>query len=79
MQVDVLFRERAFWLFGTGTRLGDMRRLLRLYDRPAETVYPTGTYAGGAVPTALTYGTDVSLALPDKSSVTNPHYQGCLQ
>jgi len=26
---DLLFRERAFWLFATGHRLGDLRRLAR--------------------------------------------------
>lgn len=78
MQVDVMFRERAFWLFGTGTRLSDMRRLLRQYGRAANTVYPTGTYMTGTIPTAPTYGTDVDFALPDKVNVTNPNYQGCL-
>ncbi len=39
---DLLFTERAFWLFATGHRLGDMRRLIRQYGRPAETVFPTG-------------------------------------
>ena len=31
--VDQLFSERAFWLFATGHRLGDMRRLIRQYGR----------------------------------------------
>ena len=30
-RVNLLFRERAFWLYLTGTRLGDMRRLIRNY------------------------------------------------
>ena len=30
---DLMFRERAFWLFGTGHRLGDMRRMIRQYGR----------------------------------------------
>ena len=29
--IDQLFSERAFWLFATGHRLGDMRRLIRQY------------------------------------------------
>jgi hypothetical protein len=80
-QVDVMFRERAFWLFGTGTRLGDMRRLIRQYGRPANTVFPTGSYASGAVSDLTTYGTDVSLTLPTEASgttTTNPYYVGCL-
>jgi hypothetical protein len=43
-RVDLLFRERAFWLFGTGHRLGDLRRLVRHYGRDAESVFPTGDY-----------------------------------
>jgi hypothetical protein len=78
MQVDVTFRERAFWLFGTGVRLGDMRRLLRQYGRTAAEVYPTGTYHGGSVSTVPTYGTDVDFTLPLPSTVTNPNYKGCL-
>jgi len=43
-QVDLLYRERAFWMFMTGRRLGDLRRLVRNYGRDPETVFPTGTY-----------------------------------
>lgn len=55
---DLTFRERAFWLFGTGHRLGDMRRLIRQYGRNAEAVFPTGTWhKGGPI------GTDVNLVV----------------
>src|SRR5690348_14314973 len=37
--VDLLFRERAYWMWLTGHRLGDMRRLIRQYGRDAETVF----------------------------------------
>jgi hypothetical protein len=47
-QVDMLFHERAFWMFLTGHRLGDMRRLVWQYGRGAETVFPSGTYQGAA-------------------------------
>ncbi|MDX2059568.1 MAG: hypothetical protein SFV24_17285 [Gemmatimonadales bacterium] len=43
-RVDLLFRERAFWMFGTGHRLGDMRRLVRQYNRTSTSVFPTGNY-----------------------------------
>ena len=33
--IDLLFSERAFWMFATGHRLGDMRRLIRQYGRAA--------------------------------------------
>jgi hypothetical protein len=85
MRIDVLFRERAFWLYGMGVRLGDMRRLVRQYGRSAETVFPTGTYSVGSnpsLPLAIPeFGTDVSLTLPTAESeltTKNPHYQGCL-
>lgn len=43
-RVDLLFRERAFWLFLSGHRLGDLRRLVTHYGRTAESVFPSGTY-----------------------------------
>lgn len=46
-QVDLLFEERAFWLWGTGHRLGDMRRLVAQYGRDQATVYPSGEYHKG--------------------------------
>lgn len=85
IRVDVMFHERALWLFGTGTRLGDLRRLLRQYGRSAEAIFPTGTYVNGTNPGMYspipTYGTDISFTLPTDGHgviITNPHYQGCL-
>ncbi len=84
-QVDVMFRERAFWLFGTGARLGDMRRLVRQYGRDQNTVFPTGPYPNGAnpkLPSPLpSFGSDVSLTLPTAAGgllYPNPAYKGCL-
>ncbi len=84
-QVDVMFRERAFWLYGTGTRLGDLRRLIRQYGRDQSTVFPTGPYPRATNPNLPSplpnYGTDVSLTLPTPSSGLadpNPAYKGCL-
>jgi hypothetical protein len=70
---DLLFRERAFWLYATGHRLGDMRRLIRQYGRDANTVFPTGDYFKGG----LTYGVDVNLPLPRRET-NNPNVAGCL-
>jgi hypothetical protein len=53
---DLTFRERAFWMYLTGHRLGDLRRLIRQYGRGAETVFPTGAWHKGGP-----YGTDVAL------------------
>lgn len=57
-RVDMLFRERAFWLYATGHRLGDLRRLIRQYGRTANTVFPVGNSAKLGV-----YGNDVNLAI----------------
>ena len=43
-RVDLTFRERAFWMYLTAHRLGDLRRLVRQYSRAEESVYPTGAY-----------------------------------
>jgi len=59
---DLLFRERAFWLFGTSHRLGDLRRLVRQYGRSAGSVFPSGNYASNG--RTGTYGTDVNLPIP---------------
>lgn len=67
-RVDLMFEERAFWLFGTAHRLGDMRRLLREYGRSAEQVYPTGTYHKGGQ-----FGNDVVFPL-DFDETNNPNY-----
>ncbi|HKT61388.1 MAG TPA: hypothetical protein VJQ46_15140 [Gemmatimonadales bacterium] len=69
---DVLFSERAFWLFATGHRLGDMRRLIRQYNRTADEVFPTGSYIKGG-----SYGNDVNLPLPQEV-INNPNSAGCI-
>lgn len=67
-QQDQLFKERAYWLFLTSHRLGDMRRLIRQYGRSAETVFPTGAYFKGG-----TYGKDVNSPVPQPEE-NNPNY-----
>jgi hypothetical protein len=70
--VDLLFAERAFWMFATGHRLGDMRRLIRQYGRSAEEVFPGGVYLKGG-----SYGPDVNLPLPQEEG-NNPNFVGCI-
>lgn len=72
-RVDLTFRERAFWMFMTGHRLGDLRRLVRQYGRGAETVFPTGPYHKDN----LVRGTDVNIVIPI-SEKNNPNFHGCL-
>ena len=73
--VDLLFRERAAWLWLTGHRLGDMRRLIRQYGRAANTVFPVGAVATRF---GSTYGNDVNFPIPFVES-NNPNAQsGCI-
>lgn len=73
-RVTLLFRERAYDLFLTGHRQGDLRRLIRQYGRPQEQVYPTGLYLA---PGARTYGADVTAPIP-AAEYANHLFHGCL-
>jgi hypothetical protein len=73
------FHERAFWLYLTNHRLGDMRRLIRPtssggYGLDVNTVFPNGTYKGrgGGV-----YGSDVNFPIPVEED-NNPNSHGCI-
>jgi hypothetical protein len=66
-RISQLFRERAFWLFGRGHRVGAMRRLIRQYNRPANTVFPTGAWHK-----AGNYGVDVTIPIP-QAERNNPN------
>jgi len=68
-RVDLMFRERAFWLYLTGHRLGDLRRLVKQYNRGAATVYPTGAYHKQG----LTRGSQRTLIVPQPEQ-NNPNY-----
>jgi starch-binding outer membrane protein, SusD/RagB family len=74
-RVDQLFRERAFTLFGRGTRTGDMRRLIRQYNRPAASVFPVGAWHKGG-----NYGGDVTLPLPlaEQNNPNVPNTGACI-
>ena len=72
-RVDLMFRERAFTMFGTSHRVGDLRRLSRQYGRGKETVWPTGAYHKDN----LTRGGDVNIVVPI-SEKNNPKFTGCL-
>ena len=69
--VDQLFRERAFWNFSRGHRVGDLRRLIRQYGRAANTVFPTGTWHKNDAQ----YGGDVTIPVPTAEQ-NNPNTQG---
>ena len=65
-RTDLLFRERGFWMFSTGHRVGDLRRLVRQYNRAANAVFPTGQWHKGG-----NYGNDVTVPLP-QAEQNNP-------
>jgi hypothetical protein len=67
----LLFREKAFWTFGRGQRLPDLRRLIRQYGRTQDRVFPSGAYFKGG-----SYGTDVNFPIPSSEAV-NPLFHGC--
>lgn len=77
---DLHFRERVFWLYLTGHRLGDLRRLVRQYGRDPQAVYPGG---GGALyvvdgnPKGGTFGNDFVLPV-SFDETNNPNFSGCL-
>jgi hypothetical protein len=76
--VDLLFRERAFWLWLTAHRLWDMRRLARApaaggYGRAINAVFPVGPY----FKQGFTYGNDVNLPVPFDEE-NNPNFTACL-
>ncbi len=77
-QVNQLFKERAYWLYLTSHRLGDLRRLSRPttapaggisgYGRGTESVFPTGSYHKSG-----SYGTDVNSPIPQAED-NNPEF-----
>jgi hypothetical protein len=69
-RVNQLFRERAFWMFSTGHRTGDLRRLVRQYGRATNTVFPVGAWHKGG-----NYGSDVTLPVP-LAEQNNPNVAG---
>ncbi len=72
--INQLFRERAMWMYITGHRFGDMRRLIRQYGRAANTVFPIGNVAFRP---GNTYGTDVTFIVPFTEK-NNPKFTGCI-
>jgi hypothetical protein len=70
--ISLFFREKAFWTFGRGQRLGDLRRLVRQYGRTQDQVFPVGSYFKSG-----SYGTDVNLPVTD-NELTNPQFHGCI-
>ncbi len=73
-KVSLLFRERAYWLFLTGYRVGDLRRMIRQYGRASESVFPIGPWGPGVIQ----FGSDVNAPVPFQEQQFNTQYRGCL-
>jgi hypothetical protein len=71
--IDLYFREKAFWTFGRGQRLSDLRRLVRQYKRAAEDVFPSGTFFKTGQP----YGPDMNFPIT-RSELNNPNFTACI-
>ena len=67
-RVQQFFSERAFWLYLTGHRLGDLRRLVRDYKFTQDQVFPTGQGINGS-----SYGSDVNFPVPFQEQ-NNPQF-----
>jgi len=70
--IDVYFREKAFWTFGRGQRMGDLRRLVRQYGRSQANVFPSGQFFKGGQ-----YGSDVNFPVTVDEQ-NNPEFTGCI-
>ena len=71
-RIKQVFDERGYWLFLTGVRQSDLRRLVRVYGWPQDEVYPTGFYPFGGQ-----YGTYTNIPIPNSEAKINPKFEGC--
>jgi starch-binding outer membrane protein, SusD/RagB family len=67
-RVRQLYEERARWLWLTGHRLGDLRRMIWHYGFHGDQVFPIGATIQG-----VSYGDHVNLAIPF-SELNNPNF-----
>jgi hypothetical protein len=77
---DLMFRERAFWLYLSNHRLGDLRRLVRQYGRTANAVFPGGggaQYVIDGNPKGGVFGNEVNLPVPFDET-NNPNFTQCI-
>lgn len=71
-RVSLHFREKAFWTFSRGQRLGDLRRLVRQFQRSPANVFPVGTHYK-----TTAYGDDVNFPI-HTDETNNPKFTACL-
>lgn len=68
-RLQLMFSERAFWLYTTGHRLGDLRRLVRQYGKAQDQVFPAGAFFKSG-----NFGSDVAFPIPFNEQ-QNPKYK----
>ena len=73
--IALFFREKAFWEFGRGFRLGDLRRMIRDYGYAADGSqnFPIGPHYKGGV-----FGADLNLPVTTDEQVGNPNFTACI-
>ncbi len=69
--LTLYFREKAFWTFGRGQRLGDLQRQIRQYGRTEDQVFPEGTFFKGGP-----YENDVNFPVTI-DELNNPNFKAC--
>ncbi|HWZ58842.1 MAG TPA: hypothetical protein VNW46_07655 [Gemmatimonadaceae bacterium] len=62
-----LLDERGFWMWVTGHRIGDWRRVVRNYGFPIGSVFPTGTHEFGSMQNIFSFPTSLT-------TNANPNY-----
>jgi hypothetical protein len=85
-RLDTLMKERAMWLYLTAHREGDLRRMVHVYNRDPNTLWPTGTISDPAFPPLWSipntddgtlYGSDMMFGPDVNEQLRNPLYAGC--
>lgn len=85
-RLDTLMKERAMWLYLTGHREGDLRRMAHVYNRDPSTLWPKGLISDPAFPPLWSvpgtddgtpYGSDMMFGPDVNEHLNNPLYAGC--
>ena len=88
--LDLVMRERAMWLYLTGHRQGDLRRMAHIYHRDPLTLWPVGIYLNPGFPPFIQAALDNGIVsyvnvfvvstqptIGSGEANFNPLYQGC--
>jgi len=82
-RLNLLMQERAMWLFATGHRQGDLRRMVKLYHRSAAALWPKGAYTHPGLPSDYSPVSTSGIPYGDRyvfdygPDGDNPLYKGC--